>query len=38
MPDIAQIIQSGTTNPWVYLPAAVLLGALHALEPGTQNR
>lgn len=34
MPDIAQIIQSGTTNPWVYLPAAVLLGALHALEPG----
>lgn len=34
MPDIAQIIQSGTSNPWVYLPAAVLLGALHALEPG----
>lgn len=34
MPDIAQLIQSGTTNPWVYLPAAVLLGALHALEPG----
>jgi ABC-type nickel/cobalt efflux system permease component RcnA len=34
MPDLAQIIQSGSTNPWLYLPAAVLLGALHALEPG----
>lgn len=34
MPDIAQIIVSGAANPWLYLPAAVLLGALHALEPG----
>lgn len=34
MPDIASIIQSGATNPWLYLPLAVLLGALHALEPG----
>ena len=34
MPDIAQIILSGVANPWLYLPLAVLLGALHALEPG----
>ena len=34
MPDIAQLIQSGAHHPWVYLPLAVLLGALHALEPG----
>lgn len=34
MPDIAQIIQNGAANPWLYLPVAVVLGALHALEPG----
>jgi ABC-type nickel/cobalt efflux system permease component RcnA len=34
MPDIATIIQAGAQNPWHYLPAALLLGALHALEPG----
>lgn len=34
LPDIAQTIALGATNPWVYLPVAVLLGALHALEPG----
>jgi len=34
MPDISAIIQGGATNPWIYLPLAVLLGALHALEPG----
>jgi nickel/cobalt transporter (NicO) family protein len=34
MPDIAAIIQGGGSNPWLYLPLAVLLGALHALEPG----
>jgi nickel/cobalt exporter len=34
MPDIATLIQGGAANPWVYLPAALLLGALHALEPG----
>ncbi len=34
MPDIAAIIQSGASNPWFYLPFAVVLGALHALEPG----
>jgi len=34
VPDIARIIQSGGANPWFYLPAALRLGALHALEPG----
>ena len=34
MPDIASLIQSGAANPWFYLPAALVLGALHALEPG----
>lgn len=34
MPDIAQIIATNAANHWLYLPAAVILGALHALEPG----
>lgn len=34
MPDIANIIQSGAGNAWFLLPTALLLGALHALEPG----
>ena len=34
MPDIASLIQAGAADPWLYLPAAILLGALHALEPG----
>jgi nickel/cobalt transporter (NicO) family protein len=34
VPDISAIIQGGASNPWLYLPAAAVLGALHALEPG----
>jgi nickel/cobalt exporter len=34
MPDIAALIQSGTAGVWLLLPVAVVLGALHALEPG----
>ena len=34
MPDISTVIQNGAANPWLYLPLAILLGALHALEPG----
>ena len=34
IPDLAGVIQGGIANPWLYLPAAVLLGALHGLEPG----
>jgi nickel/cobalt exporter len=34
MPDIPSLIQSGTANVWSLLPVALILGALHALEPG----
>ncbi len=34
MPDLVEIIRVGTASAWLYLPAAVLLGALHGLEPG----
>src|SRR4029079_17716791 len=34
MTDIAQLIQSGSANAWFYIPVAILLGALHGLEPG----
>lgn len=34
MPDIPSLIAAGSANPWLFLPAAVLLGALHGLEPG----
>jgi nickel/cobalt transporter (NicO) family protein len=34
MPDLSAIIENGAANPWLYLPVAILLGALHALEPG----
>jgi nickel/cobalt exporter len=34
MPDLATVLQAGAANAWLYLPAAVVLGALHALEPG----
>lgn len=34
MTDLQQFIQSGSSHVWLYLPVAVLLGALHGLEPG----
>jgi nickel/cobalt exporter len=34
MPDLTHIIQSSAAHAWLYLPVAVILGALHALEPG----
>src|SRR5437868_1978978 len=34
MPDLATIIQGSAAHAWLYLPFAVLIGALHALEPG----
>src|SRR5215831_2632155 len=34
MPDLSHIIQVGAAHAWIYLPVAVALGALHALEPG----
>ena len=34
MTDITQLIQSGSASAWLYIPVAILLGALHGLEPG----
>ncbi|MBL0318498.1 MAG: nickel/cobalt efflux transporter RcnA [Alphaproteobacteria bacterium] len=34
MPDLSLLIQQGTSNLWVFMPTAILLGALHGLEPG----
>jgi nickel/cobalt exporter len=34
MPDIAQLLQQGGAHAWLYFPSAILLGALHGLEPG----
>ena len=34
MPDLTTIIQTASVHAWLYLPFAVVLGALHALEPG----
>jgi nickel/cobalt exporter len=34
MPDLVQALQSGATNLWLFVPTAILLGALHGLEPG----
>src|SRR5262249_17603069 len=32
--DLPAIIQASTSHAWLYLPIAVVLGAVHALEPG----
>src|SRR6201990_534616 len=32
--DLSQMLQQGAGNAFVFLPTAVLLGALHGLEPG----
>ncbi len=34
MSDITQLIQSGSAHVWLYVPVAILLGALHGMEPG----
>lgn len=34
MPDIAALLQQGAANYWLFIPSAILLGALHGLEPG----
>lgn len=34
MPDIIHALQSGTMSLWLFIPTAILLGALHGLEPG----
>lgn len=34
MQDFLQAVQSGTVSLWFFIPMAILLGALHGLEPG----
>ena len=34
MPPLAELIAQGSANLWVFIPTAILLGALHGLEPG----
>jgi nickel/cobalt exporter len=34
MPDFFQALQNGGTSLWLFIPTAILLGALHGLEPG----
>lgn len=34
MSDFSQLLQQGTANAWLFVPSAILLGALHGLEPG----
>jgi nickel/cobalt exporter len=34
MPNFADLLQQGGSHAWLYFPSAILLGALHGLEPG----
>ncbi|MFC5068650.1 nickel/cobalt efflux transporter [Flaviflagellibacter deserti] len=34
MPSFEELIQQGAGNAWLFIPSAILLGALHGLEPG----
>ena len=34
VPDFLHALQSGAANLWLFIPTAILLGALHGLEPG----
>jgi len=34
MTPLSELLQQGTTHAWLFIPSAILLGALHGLEPG----
>lgn len=34
MTELTTLLQQGTANAWLFVPTAILLGALHGLEPG----
>lgn len=34
MPTFAELLQQGSAHAWLFIPSAILLGALHGLEPG----
>ncbi|MBP7251927.1 MAG: nickel/cobalt efflux transporter RcnA [Alphaproteobacteria bacterium] len=34
MPEFSALLQQGAAQAWMFIPSAILLGALHGLEPG----
>lgn len=34
MPTFVELIRQGSAHAWLFVPSAILLGALHGLEPG----
>lgn len=34
MPTFAELLSQGSAHAWLFIPSAILLGALHGLEPG----
>lgn len=34
MTSFSELLQQGTAHAWLFIPSAILLGALHGLEPG----
>jgi nickel/cobalt exporter len=34
MSSFAELLQQGSAHAWLFIPSAILLGALHGLEPG----
>src|SRR6267142_6439474 len=34
MTDLSQLLQQSSAHAWLFMPSAILLGALHGLEPG----
>ncbi|QAU46893.1 nickel/cobalt efflux transporter [Bradyrhizobium guangzhouense] len=34
MTDLSHLLQQSSANAWLFVPSAILLGALHGLEPG----
>jgi len=34
MTEFSTLLQQGASNTWLFIPSAILLGALHGLEPG----
>jgi nickel/cobalt exporter len=34
MTELSQLLQQSATHTWLFVPSAILLGALHGLEPG----
>ena len=34
MTPLSDLLQQGAAHAWLFIPSAILLGALHGLEPG----